>query len=84
MAKKSIIAAASVAALIAPLGAFAQGSASTGSTSTGIGARQAPRDPEYEATAGPSNPEQRRTQRQPEATISALPKRIRYRQQMRF
>jgi hypothetical protein len=38
MAKKSIIAVASVAALIAPLGAFAQGSASTGSTSTGIGA----------------------------------------------
>jgi hypothetical protein len=45
MAKKSIIAVASVAALIAPLGAFAQGSASTGSTSTGIGARA--------GTAGP-------------------------------
>jgi hypothetical protein len=45
MAKKSIIAMASVAALIAPLGAFAQGSAGTGSTSTGIGARA--------GTAGP-------------------------------
>ena len=46
--------------------------------------RPGPRDLEYGATAGPSNPGQRQTQPQPEATISALPKRIRYRQQMRF
>jgi hypothetical protein len=84
MAKKSIITIASVAALILPLSAFAQGSAGTGSTSTGIGAPAGPRDLEYGATAGPSNPGQRRTQPQPEATISVLPKRIRYRQQMRY
>jgi hypothetical protein len=45
MTKKSIIAVASVAALIAPLGAFAQGSAGTGSTSTGIGAPAGPAGP---------------------------------------
>lgn len=45
MAKKSIIAVASVAALILPFGAFAQGSAGTGSTSTGIGAPAGPAGP---------------------------------------
>ena len=45
MAKKSIIAVASVAALILPLSAFAQGSAGTGSTSTGIGAPAGPAGP---------------------------------------
>jgi hypothetical protein len=70
MAKKSMITVASVATLILPLSAFAQGSAGTGSTSTGIGERPGPRDLEYEATAGLSNPGQRRTQLQPEATIS--------------
>jgi hypothetical protein len=45
MAKKSIIAVASVAALILPLSAFAQGSAGTGSTSTGIGAPAGPTGP---------------------------------------
>jgi hypothetical protein len=45
MAKKSIIAVVSVAALILPLSAFAQGSAGTGSTSTGIGAPAGPAGP---------------------------------------
>jgi hypothetical protein len=77
MSKISIMAVLLVAGLTSPLNAFAQGSAGTGSTSTGIGALAGLRDLEYGATAGPSNPGQRRTQPQPEATISALPKRIR-------
>jgi hypothetical protein len=45
MAKKSIIAVVSVAAVIFPPSAFAQGSAGTGSTSTGIGASAGPAGP---------------------------------------
>jgi hypothetical protein len=46
VSKKSIIAVALGAALIAPLSAFAQGgSAGTGSTSTGIGAPAGPTGP---------------------------------------
>jgi hypothetical protein len=45
MSKISIMAVLLVAALIAPLGAFAQGSAGTGSTSTGIGAPAGPAGP---------------------------------------
>jgi hypothetical protein len=45
MAKRSIMAVAMVAALISPLSAFAQGSAGTGSTSTGIGAPAGPAGP---------------------------------------
>jgi hypothetical protein len=45
MSKIPIIAATLVAALLSPLGAFAQGSAGTGSTSTGIGAPVGPAGP---------------------------------------
>src|ERR1700730_17213947 len=45
MAKRSIMAVAMVAALISPLSAFAQGSAGTGSTPTGIGAPPGPAGP---------------------------------------
>jgi hypothetical protein len=45
MAKRSIMAMALVAALISPLSASAQGSAGTGSTSTGIGAPAGPAGP---------------------------------------
>jgi hypothetical protein len=42
MSKIPIIAVTLVAALLSPLSAFAQGSAGTGSTSTGIGAPAGP------------------------------------------
>src|SRR5450432_3201052 len=71
MAKKSIIAVVSVAALILPLSAFAQGSAGTGSTSTGIGAPAGPAGPGIRSNGWTQHPEQRRTLRQPEAPISA-------------
>jgi hypothetical protein len=45
MSKISIMAVVLVAGLISPLGAFAQGSAGTGSTSTGIGAPAGPMGP---------------------------------------
>jgi hypothetical protein len=45
MAKRSIVAMALVQALISPLSASAQGSAGTGSTSTGIGAPAGPVGP---------------------------------------
>jgi hypothetical protein len=45
MSKIPIIAATLVAALLLPLSAFAQGSAGTGSTSTGIGAPAGPAGP---------------------------------------
>jgi hypothetical protein len=45
MSKISIVATVLVAGLISPLGAFAQGSAGTGGTSTGIGAPVGPAGP---------------------------------------
>ena len=45
MSKISIVATVLVAGLISPLGAYAQGSAGTGSTSTGIGAPVGPAGP---------------------------------------
>jgi len=45
MSKISIMAVVLVAGLISPLSAFAQGSAGTGSTSTGIGAPAGPAGP---------------------------------------
>jgi hypothetical protein len=45
MSKISIIAVAVAAGILSPLGAFAQGSAGTGGTSTGVGAPVGPAGP---------------------------------------
>ena len=85
MSKKLVYAVALVAGLLSSPGAFAQsaGSAGTGRTSTGIGAPLGPEGPGIRSGGGTSNPEQRRTI-QPETPISALHKKTRYCQPMRF
>ena len=56
MSKIPIIAATLVAALLLPLSAFAQGSAGTGSTSTGIGAPAGPARPGIQSNGWTQQP----------------------------
>jgi len=56
MSKTSIVAAVLVAGLISPLSAFAQGSAGTGGTSTGIGAPAGPAGPGIRSSGSTQQP----------------------------